>query len=145
MEEILDTSTVSISDLNLFSFPDSTSCQLMIYQEPTKKEQRETLMLEIYNYYLGEKDERRKENWKRYISYLKSNYIDEKKLGREKTYRKFLRTKTAIKEFDLDRLTFHLKFMPLRDLPYMVSTGREFAQSKKNFTAWLSTFIFAKK
>lgn len=111
----------------------------------TRTEKREILMREIYDFYKKEYDKRRKENWKRYVKWLKENKIDEKILGREKNTRKFMRTKYAIKELTLERLTYLMNYLPFKDLDYFVSTGKEFYHSGKNFTAWLSKQIFAKK
>lgn len=102
-------------------------------------------MREIYQYYEMEKDRRRKENWNRYVAWLKANRIDEKKEGREKTWRKFMRTPKAIKELSFERLCFLMNYLSVEDLPYFISTGREFHHSGANFTAWLSAQIFAKK
>lgn len=44
----------------------------------TKTEKREILMREIYDFYKAEYDKRRKENWKRYIAWLKANRIPRK-------------------------------------------------------------------
>lgn len=141
----MEPSTKTIGDSRLlFSF---TAGEIDIEESKplTTMQIRAELLQQIFGFYRGESESRRKENWRRYVIHLKSERIDEKILGREKNWKKFMRSKGAIKEFDLGRLTYFLNYMPTNDLPYIVSTGREFSHSGKNFTAWLSTFILAKK
>lgn len=130
-------SLFSISELlqNFKDVPASLSPQL------TNKEKREILMREIYDFYVAEYDKRRKENWKRYIAYLKENRINEKTLGREKTFNKFKRTKKYIREISFDSMCWLLRHIPLKDLPYFTSTGREFSHSGRSFGSWLSQWF----
>lgn len=99
----------------------------------TKKEQRTILVQEIYNYYKAEYDMRRKENWKRYVLWLKTNRINEKTLGREETWKKFSKTKNFIKEITLKQLAILISYIPTEDLPYWVSTRTRVLTYKKKF------------
>lgn len=107
----------------------------------TKMEKRAFYLEEIHGFYMRESDNRKKENWRRYCKWCKDNRLSDTK----ENQKKFKKQQQFIKEYSLSRLTYLLNFMPTDDLPYIVSTAREFAHSKKNFTAWLSTFIFSKK
>ena len=140
MEELEEKNTCfQISDFISFSDVPTLTPEL------TKKEKRAILMHEIYDFYKAEYDKRRKENWKRYCKSLKEHRIDEKILGREKTFSKFMKSKNAIKELTYERLSWLMNYLPLNDLPYFISTAREFSNTGKNFTSWLSIQIFAKE
>lgn len=136
-EEILDLSTKSISELD-FGIPVGNQ----VATKPlTKMEKRAIYLQEIHDFYMKESDNRKKENWRRYCKWCKENKLSNTK----ENQKKFKNQQQFIKEYSLARLTYLLNFMPTDDLPYIVSTAREFWHSKKNFTSWLSTFIFSKK
>lgn len=103
----------------------------------SNKEKREILLREIYDFYKGEYDKRRKENWKRYIAWLKENRIPDSKDNQ----RKFKRTKRYIREMSFESMKWLLRHIPLRDLPYFTSTGREFYYTGRSFGAWLSQWF----
>ena len=100
----------------------------------TKKEQREILMREVYQYYIAEKDSRRKENWKRYCQWCKENRFS----NTPQNQKSFKKTKRFIKEMDFKSLLWLLKHIPTSDLPYFISTGKEFSHTGKNFSVWLT-------
>lgn len=131
-EETLDLSTKSIADIKL-DFSDSPV-------ELTKKEKREILMREIYDFYKGEYDKRRKENWKRYVQFCKDN-----KLGKgQESQAKFKRSKRYIREISYESLKWLLKHIPTDDLHYFTSTGKEFTHTGRSFGGWLTNW-FPKK
>lgn len=100
----------------------------------TRTEQREILLREIYQFYTAEKDKRRKENWKRYCTWCKTNHFS----NTPQNQKSFKKSKMFIKEVSFASLCWLLKHIPLEHLPYFISTGREFAQTGKNFGAWLA-------
>jgi hypothetical protein len=103
----------------------------------TKKEIRELQMREIYNFYVLERPKRKKENWKRYVKWLKENRIPDTKQNQAK----FRRQKKFIREISYESLCWLLKHIPTEDLPYFTSTGREFYHSGKNFSGWLGKWF----
>lgn len=128
MDETLEKNTCfSIADF--LTFKDVPT----LVPELTNKEKREILMLEIYNYYKAETDKRKKENWKRYIKYLKANHIQHT----PKTAIAFKRNKLYIKEVSLESMKYLLKHIKTDDLHYFTSTGKEFAHTGRSFGGWL--------
>lgn len=101
--------------------------------ELSNKEKRDILMREIYDFYKRERDMRKKENWHRYCVWCRENKLPDTKQNQ----RAFTRTKRYIKEISLSSMAFLLKHIPLADLPYFVSTGKEFMHTGRNFSAWL--------
>jgi len=107
----------------------------------TKKEKREILLIEIHAFYKNEGNQRKVENWKRYCSWLRANRIHEKTLGRDKNLAKFKRTKKYIREISLSSLGWLLRHIPMEDLHYFTSTGREFSHTGKSFGSWMSQWF----
>ena len=103
----------------------------------TKTEKREILMREIYDFYKSEYDKRRVENWKRYIQWLKANRTPDTK----ENQRRFKRNKLYIREIGFESLCFLLKHIPLDDLHYFISTGKEFSHTGRNFSSWISQWF----
>ena len=103
----------------------------------TKTEKREILLREIYDFYKAEYDKRRKENWKRYIAWLKANRIPDSK----ENQRKFKRTKSYIREISYESLKWLLRHKSVDDLPYFVSTGKEFSHTGRGFSPWLMQWV----
>lgn len=94
-------------------------------------------MREIYDFYKKEYDKRRKENWKRYVRWLKASKLP----NTEKNQRLFKRNKLYIREISFESMKWLLKHIKLEDLPYFVSTGKEFYHSGRNFSAWLTKWF----
>lgn len=103
----------------------------------SKKEEREMLMLEIYNYYKAENGKRKIENWKRYCKWCRDN----RKSDNKENQKAFQKSKLYIKEMSLHSLTWLLKHIPTKDLYYFTSTGREFAHSGRYFSGWVMKWI----
>lgn len=100
----------------------------------SNKEKREILMREVYQYYLDEKDKRRKENWVRYCKWCKENHFN----NTPQNQKSFKKSKKYIKEMSFASICWLLKHIPLEHLPYFISTGKEFAHTGRNFGAWLA-------
>ena len=120
----------------LFDFSDIPTAVLPL----SLKEQREILMREIYDFYKGEYDKRRKENWNRYCKWCRSNH----KANTPENLKTFKRSKLYIREISFESMVWLLKHIPSKDLPYFTSTGKEFSHTGKNFSSWLSCW-FPKK
>jgi hypothetical protein len=91
-------------------------------------------MREIYDFYKAEYDKRRKENWKRYCSWCRVNRLPNTKENQTR----FKRNKLYIKEISFESMKYLLKHIPLEDLSYFTSTGKEFYHTGRNFGAWLA-------
>lgn len=96
--------------------------------------ERNFVMKEIFEIYLKDRVGRKKENWKRYIKFLK-----EKKLKNSPEAQKlFKKTKSFIKESTARNLAVKLSHIPTKDLYYIKSV----AQDKLNRGEPVGSFIF---
>lgn len=139
-DEVLDTSVKSINNSNILSVISSGNyIPKEISKIFTKKEARQELIQKIHNYYTDERDQRRKENWKRYVAFCKKNHLA-KGSGSQT---KFRNTKASgyIREMSIDSLKWLLKHIPTEDLSYFTSTGEEFKHTGRHFGSWLSQWF----
>jgi len=124
--------------------------------KPKPRSQRAEVIEELYKIYTSQTQRgfRKRENFKRYISWLKQNRINEKIEGRVKTYTSFSKKKLAsnerfIKEYDLK--TFSILLSPFSKknknedvLYYFLSLGRDMENRSQNFGSYLLGSIFKK-
>jgi len=113
-----------------------------------KTKTRKDIIKEIYELYTTKQQQtfRSKENWRRYVNWLKANKINEKILGREETVLlwqakgkkeyKFLKEMSA-KELAIFLAPFNAKNNNLDALYYLASLGRDMNNRKENFSSFL--------
>lgn len=131
MEDILDTSTKSISSSNFLSrFATDIS---VATKELSRTEKREIILQEIYTYYLSDKDKRKKENWKRYCIWCKDNY----KANTPQNIKAFKKTKLLIREVSFDSFKWCLKHLPLEDFYVVLSEVKDRKNRGNNVSSWL--------
>jgi hypothetical protein len=108
------------------------------------RSERAELLEQIYSFYVSQSQKtfRRKENWKRYVEWLKQNRINEKTIGRENNMRLFKKTKRYIKEHSLKTICIFLSHIPTSDLYYITSVGRDMEHRGHNFGSYLLSSIF---
>lgn len=117
--------------------------------------ERQTLLKELYEVYASptQKNFRRKENWNRYVNYLKANHINEKVLGRTETIKlwrkkgkkefKFLKEMTP-KELAILLSPFSKKNNNMDVLYYLRSLGKDMENRGENFSSFLMWSIYNK-
>ena len=117
-------------------------------EKKKKTSERTEAIKEIYELYISptQKNFRKRENWKRYVSYLKVNHIDEKKLGRTETSKlwrrkgqkelKYLKEMSA-KELAIFLAPFNEKNKNLDVLYYLASVGRDMNNRNENFSSYI--------
>lgn len=113
-----------------------------------KLNNRTEAIKEIYELYTTKQQQtfRSRENWRRYVSWLKANKVDEKKLGRTATVKvwqkkgklehKFLKEMSP-KELAIFLAPFNAKNKNLDALYYLASLGRDMNNRKENFSSFL--------
>jgi hypothetical protein len=104
-------------------------------QETLCKSERAELIKQIYEIYTSSHERilRKKENWKRYIAYLKKNRTPHT-LESLKTFKK---TKEHIKERDVKSLCFFLSHIPTKDLYFTISEMKDYKNRGKSASAYL--------
>lgn len=108
-------------------------------KETLCKSERAELIKQIYEIYTcpHEKILRKKENWKRYIAYLKSNRTPHT-LESLKTFKK---TKMYITEKPVTSFCFFLSPIPTKDLYYIISLMKDNKNRGKSASAYLFSSI----
>lgn len=97
--------------------------------------ERSTLVDDIYGVYTSNQERtfRKKENWKRYVKWLKTNRTPHS----HDMMIRFKRSKLFIKEMTYQSITFKLAHIPTRDLYYIRSEALNIHQAGKKFSPWL--------
>jgi hypothetical protein len=103
------------------------------------KSERAEMIKQIYDIYTSphERILRKKENWKRYILYLKSfrfNHTPE-------TIKQFKKTSQYIKEQPVKSLCFFLSHIPTKDLYFIRSEMLDYKNRGKSASAYLFASI----
>lgn len=101
----------------------------------TDKNERRVLIGEIYEIYLKDRTERRKENWRRYVKWLKEIKMGNS-VGSQKLFKK---QKQFIKESTPRNMAVKLAHIPTKDLYYMKSVAKD----KLNRNESVGGFIFS--
>lgn len=99
----------------------------------TRTQKREIILQEIYSYYLADKDNRKKENWKRYCQWCKDNY----KANTPENVKAFKRSKLYIREVSFASFSWCLKHLPLEDFYVVLSEVKDRQNRGNNVSAWL--------
>lgn len=108
-----------------------------IEEEPQKKKrsQRSDLTAQIYEIYTSEQQRnfRKRENWKRYIVWLKDNRTPDSKENQAK----FKKSKSFIKEHPVKTIVFFVSHIPTADLHYILSLAKDMQFRNQNFSSYL--------
>lgn len=108
----------------------------VILEEPKlQKSERAQLNFEIYQIYTSPTQTRlrKKENWKRYIQFLKDNRMPDS----TKAQAKFKRTKRFIKTHSKGSMAYLTSHLSKLDLRHCLSVGKDMDRRGENFSAWL--------
>lgn len=97
--------------------------------------ERSTLIDDIYGVYISNQERtfRKKENWKRYVKWLKSNRTPHS----HDMMIRFKESKLYIKEITYKAMAWKLSLIPTRDLYYIRSEALNIHQAGKKFSPWL--------
>lgn len=111
--------------------------ELFKIEEPKKKKhsQRAQFISEIYDIYISEQQRnfRKRENWKRYITWLKDNRTPDSKENQAK----FKKSKSFIKEHSVKTIVFFVSHIPTADLHYILSLAKDMQFRNQNFSSYL--------
>ncbi len=94
------------------------------------RSERAELIGEIYDYYVLDT---KKQNWKRYVKWLKEN----KTKNTKEAVLQFKKTKTFLKTRDMRGFCFLLSHIKTQDLYYVKSVMKDKKQRGENFSGWL--------
>lgn len=129
---------------------------VLVQKLEKKTSQRGELISEIYDIYSSQQQRnfRKRENWKRYIGWLKANRIDEKKLGRREAIKTWMKKgkglhkfikEYSIKEIAIFLAPFNSKNNNMDVLYYISSMARDMKNRNQNFGAYFINAIYFKK
>lgn len=114
---------------------------LQTYNLPQKKRgsERGDVIKEIYSLYTSqqEKDLRRKENWKRYVQWLKNN----RRKHDSHAVNDFKKNKAFLREIELKRFCFLVSHLKLEDLYYLSSIVKDKANRGESIGAYIYTQV----
>jgi len=132
MEPLPVKSISSSNFLSSFTAPRTESKEL------TRTQKREIILQEIYSYYLADKDNRKRANWKKYrewcISTHRSNTSENQKA--------FKKTKLYIREVGFPSFKFCLKHLPLEDFYVVLSEVKDRSNRGYNVSSWVGSLFF---
>lgn len=114
--------------------------------KPKQRSQRAELIEELFCIYTSEKERnlRKKENWKRYIIFLKekklTNSLENQQLFKKTWY---LRRSPNhfLKEMRIDSFCYLISHIPTDDLYHTASIARDLNNREKSFGAYLVSSI----
>ena len=123
--------------------PDIKDLILNREKEVLCKSERAELTKQIYEIYCSphERILRKKENWKRYIKYLKENRTPHS-LEALKTFKK---KSHYIKEQPVKSLCFFISHIPTKDLYFIISEMKDQKNRGKSASAYLFSSLSTKK
>lgn len=117
---------------------------LQTYNLPQKKRgsERGDVIKEIYSLYTSqqEKELRRKENWKRYVQWLKNN----KRKHDNHAVNDFKKNKAFLREMDIRRFCFVLAHLKIDDLYYLASVLRDKSNRGESIGSYIYTQVMHK-
>jgi hypothetical protein len=104
--------------------------------------ERAELIKNIYAIYSSEKQKifRKKENWKRYIAFLKEN----RKENTPENIKTFKKSKKFIKEHSVKTVCFFVSHIPTADLYYIFSMARDMQNRNENFSGYFISSILTR-
>ncbi len=143
--EILDTSTKQISASNFLSGLSNFNA-FNLYEpnivnekkELTRTQKREIILQEIYSYYLADKDNRKRANWKKYREWC----IETRRSDTKDNQKAFTRTKIYIKEMNFNSFKWVLKHLPLEDFYVVLSEVKDRSNRGNNISSFLGGLWF---
>jgi len=97
---------------------------------PKFRSERGEVLDEVYGFY---RESTRKENWKRYVKWLRENRYKASPLK----IQEFKKTKIHLKTRSIKSFCVMLAHIPTKDLYYILSIGRDKSNRKENFSGWL--------
>ncbi len=141
--EPTDFKTIGASNfLNLFAVPGESRLQEIPIGKPASKrertEKREIILQEIYSYYLADKDNRKRANWKKYYQWCKDNY----KANTPENVKAFKRSKLYIREVSFVSFSWCLKHLPLEDFYVVLSEVKDRSNRGNNVSSWIGSLFY---
>lgn len=106
--------------------------------ELTRTQKREIILTEIYSYYLADKDNRKRANWKKYREWC----IETHRSDTKENQKAFTRTKIYIKEMNFNSFKWVLKHLPLEDFYVVLSEVKDRSNRGNNVSSFLGGLWF---
>ena len=121
--------------LNIKDILQNRSQNIIVENSKLEKSERSNIIKELYSIHTSESERihRKKENWKRYIKYLKSF----KKTDSEQIRIIFKKKKEFIKEIPIRNFCILIGHIPTKDLYYIKSQMVNCKNRGSSATAWL--------
>lgn len=106
-------------------------------QNGRKPRERDFLIEQIYVLYESKNEDflRKKENWKRYVSWLKENRIQHG----DQSLKDFKKKRRFIKKMNLRTFGIMINHIPTQDLYYILSVSKDRANRKESIGAYVLT------
>ena len=113
-----------------------------IIKIPEKKQlsQRSLIIKELYELYILDETGRKKENWKRYVKWLKENKIPNSK----ENQMKFKKSKKFVKVLKINQFCYFLSHLKEKDLFYLLSVAKDKMHRKENYGAFILGSLMCK-
>lgn len=106
-------------------------------EKTSSRSERAELIGQIYDFY---KEDTRKQNWKRYIKWLKEKRLKHSLASVDN----FKHTKVYFKTRNIKSFCFLLSHIKTKDLYYIISLGKDKKNRGENFSGWLFGEIYKK-
>jgi hypothetical protein len=121
----------------------SISNYLKDFPQKKKGSERTDILKQIYSFYdtVQESELRRKENWKRYVKYLKDGKIRHT----PEEVKKFKKNKLFLKPISPASMAFFVSHIPTKDLYYVLSVAKDKSFRGENIGAFIVSFQISKK
>jgi hypothetical protein len=107
--------------------------QVRVQPKKVSGGKRGVIIGELYDLYLGDKLNRKKENWKRYVLHLKSERLRDTKENQVK----FRRSKLFLKEYSLSSFCYLLSHIKTPELPILLSIAKDKKARKENVGGYI--------
>lgn len=107
--------------------------EILHTREPAHGSERNSILKEIYDFYYNDRFNRKIENWKRYIIWLKNNKIP----NNESSQKAFRKSKLFIKILSPKVIAIKLSHIPTNDLYYLKAICKEKRDLKESIGAYI--------
>lgn len=140
MDEVLDTSIKQISASNFLSgLIQSQPTEFKPKSKRERTEKREKIIDEIFAFYVAEQPKRKRENWKRYLAFIKSRHLTHCK----KSVALFKRQPEYIHEVKtVESMRWLLKHIRLEDFYDVLSEVKDRSNRGNNVSSWIGSLFF---
>lgn len=115
--------------------------QIIISPSKSKvRSERAEIISQLYDLYVGDNLGIKKANWKRYISWLKTNHLP----NSPENQVKFKKSKKFIKPLKINSFCYFLAHLKVKDLYYHLSVAKDYKVRGKSAAGYIIGSLFIK-